>query len=190
MNNRDLISTLDNLLRPLGYARQNAVWNRKSGHFVEVIDLQVSKAGDAATVNSGVLDTEVYLKLWGSEPPNFVEEPACTVRARVGELVHGKDVWWQLNDDGIGEVIAGATADYVLPFVKRMSSREAMVQWLSDTDVLRKRYPPMIINFAILHGMLGRKSEACALLANLESKAVGAWRARAAEVAARLGCGR
>lgn len=188
MSEKETVSKLDDLLRPLGFMRQEAVWNRRSGHFIEVIDLQVSGSGDTATINAGVLDTDAHAKLWGSEPPASVEEAACTVRARVGELVDGKDLWWRLSDDRVGERITGAVADRVLPYLERMRSRQEMVQWLTDTQVVKKRYPPPIINLAILHGFLGASAEACALLAEVERKAIGAWRTRAAEVAERLGC--
>src|SRR5690606_12703069 len=177
---------LDDLLKPRGFTRQKTAWNRKSGYVVEVIDVEISKAGDTATVNAGVLDTDVHVKLWGSEPPAFVEVPACTVRARVGELIDGKDLWWQLNDGQVTEKVSKAITDHMLPFVKRMRSRQDMVQWLTDTQVVKKKYPPPIINLAILQYLLGNSSEGCALLAEIQKKAIGAWRARAAEVAERL----
>lgn len=189
MSEKPIVSELDDLLKPIGFTRQKASWNRRSGYVVEVIDVQVSKTGGTATVNAGVLDMDAHVKLWGSKPPAFVEEPACTVRARVGELIDGKDLWWQLNDDQVGAKVSKAITDYVLPFVKRMRSRQDMVQWLTNTHVTKKRHPPPIINLAILQYFLGKSSEACALLAELEKKAIGAWRARAAEVAERLGCG-
>jgi hypothetical protein len=182
------LETGDALLKPLGFTRQKTAWNRRSGSSVEVIELQVSKAGDTATVSAGVLDTDAHIKLWGSEPPPFVEEPSCTVSARVGELVEGKDVWWELRDSRVGEKISTAIADHVLPFVNRMRSRQEMVEWLTAARVVRKRYPLPIINLAILQHLLGRSSEACALLAEVEKRAIGGWRSRATEVGERLGC--
>lgn len=188
MSEKVILGKLDALLAPLGFARQKAVWNRKSGYVVEVIEVQIGKAGDTATINTGVLDTNAYVELWGNDPPAFVEGPACTIRARIGELIDGKDLWWRLNDDKIGEKIAEAIVDRVLPFIERMHSRQNMVQWLIDAQIVKKRYAQPIINLAILQKSIGKLSEACALLAEVEKKTVGAWRARAAEVAERLGC--
>lgn len=188
MSKKDVIGKIDNLLKPLGFTQKKTTWNRGSGSVVEVIDAQVSKSGDTMTINAGVIDNGVYQELWGSEPPAFVEEPDCTVRERVGYLIGDKDLWWPLHDDQVGEKIAKAITDDVLPFVTRMRSRQEMVQWLTETQVMRKKYPPPIINLAILQHSLGKAPEACALLAELEKKAIGAWRARVAEVAARLGC--
>jgi hypothetical protein len=106
MSETSVIRELDNLLKPLGFTRQKTSWNRRSGNVVEVITVQISKTGDTGTVNAGVLDMDAYVKLWGTEPPALVEEPACTVSARVGDLIDGKDLWWQLNDDQVGAKVS------------------------------------------------------------------------------------
>src|SRR5690606_42151002 len=54
------------------------------------------------------------------------------------------------NDDQVADKVSKAITDHVLPFVKRMRSRHDMVQWLMDTQVVKTRYPPPIINLAIL----------------------------------------
>lgn len=188
MSEKAVISKLDDLLKPLGFTRQKTVWNRRSGHLVEVVDLQISKAGDTATLNAGVLDLDVHAMLWRSEPPQFVEESACTVGARVGELMDGKDLWWSLNDDSVADELSKLIIAHILPFVQRMRSRQGIVQWLMDTQVVKRRYPPPIINLAILQVFLGNPTEGCSLLVELQKNAVGAWRTRVTEVAERLGC--
>ena len=92
-----VIAELDELLKPLRFTRKKMVWNRLVGRVVDVVDIQISKAGDTITVNTGVLDRDVHAKLWNEQPPSFVQEPSCTVRARVGELINGHDRWWPLN---------------------------------------------------------------------------------------------
>lgn len=188
MSEATVAAKLDELLSPLGFTRKRAVWNRRSGYVVEAIDVQVSKTGDVATVNVGVLDIEAHMKLWGSEPPPLVEVPACTVTARIGELIDGKDRWWELDVDERADDIARAVTEHALPFVSRMRSRQEMVQWLTETGVVKKKYPPPIINLAILQGLLGEMAKACDLLAEVQRKALGAWRTRASEVAERMGC--
>lgn len=155
---------------------------------VEVIDLQTSKAGDMLTANAGVLDIEAFSILWATDLPEFVEVPACTVSARIGDLINCKDLWWEADEDKDGDSISAAIAEHVLPFVNRTSSRDGMVQWLEDADVIKRKYPQPIIYLAILQHLQGRKLEACHLLGVLEQKAIGAWRARAKTVAERLGC--
>lgn len=179
---------MDALLTPLGFTRRKASWNRKVRHFVEVIDLQISKQGDTATVNAGVLDTSVHMRLRGCEPPEFVQEPICTVRARVGELIDGRDLWWQVGDCEVPARVSTAVSSRVLPFVERMRSREEMVRWLVEAQVVERMYPLPIINLAILQVLVGNTLEGCALLANLRKTAIGGWRGTAIKVAERLGC--
>jgi hypothetical protein len=187
---RTVVTQLDALLKPLGFARSGRTWSRNAGcviDLIDVIDVQVTKVGGAVTVNAGVLDEEVYKAVW-NRAPDRIEQPSCTVGVRIGALRDGKDKWWELNDaDTPGEVAANVRA-YVLPFLERMQSRDAMMQWLIDTRVTRKGYPLPILNLAILHSLAGNRNRACGVLAERQKKPLGAWRERVAEIAADLGC--
>lgn len=52
MSEKAIVSALDERLLPLGFTRRKTAWNRRSGCIVDGIDMQVSKAGDTATVNA------------------------------------------------------------------------------------------------------------------------------------------
>ena len=119
MTAKALIEQVDKFLTPLGFERKGALWNRKIGSIVEVIDVQVSKAGDTATVNAGVLQPDIYEACWGKEPLGFIEEPFCTVRARVGELMGEYDLWWPLDDSQTPLALIDALTTHVLPFLNR-----------------------------------------------------------------------
>jgi len=187
MNKRAIVARLNSLLKPLGFTRHGSVWNRRAGDFVEVIDVQTSKVGDSITLNAGVADPKVYRELWGDDLA-VVQEPKCTVRARIGKLIDGKDVWWPLYGNETPDQVAEATTDYLLPFVHRMCSRGEMVQWLRNSNVIAKQpYPPPIISLAILQHYLGQTLEARALLLDLQKKTSDSWRAKVAEIADRLG---
>lgn len=188
MSTKTVISQLDQLLKPLAFSRQNATWNRRAESVVDVIDVQVSKAGDTFTINAGVLDKEVHRKLWGGDPPELVEQPICTVGVRIGELLDGRDKWWPMGDDEAVIDARRSVEGRVLPFLDRMRARRNMEQWLIDAGVTRKRYPMPIITLAIIKSLLGDLTQGCDLLTELQKKSVGAWRARAAEVAERLRC--
>jgi hypothetical protein len=181
-------SRLHELLAPLGFEGRKARWNRRSGSYIDVIDVQVSKAGDAVTVNAGVMDPDVYERCWGHDPPSFVDEPFCTVRARIGQLVDGRDRWYPIADAATPDILVAEVSENVVPFIERMHSREAMVEYLSASDVVRQKDPPSMIYLAILTHDAGDKASGCSLLAELQTAALGAWRTRAGEVSARLGC--
>ena len=189
MNANYLISALDASLKPLGFTRKKAVWNRWVDAVVEVIDVQVSKSGDTVTVNAGVFDPTVHKTIWGEESAEFVEEPFCTVRARIGELLDQRDRWWQLgNDETVGEIVDTVTR-VVLPFLQRMRVRGEMASWLDRAEVMKRRQPAELLALAVLMSCVGRRSEACELLALQRNRTNGAWRSRYDAVAQRLGCG-
>lgn len=188
MSAKLVIARMDEILRPLGFTRRKTTWNRRIDSFVDVVDAQTSKAGDKMTINAGVLLPEVHWKYWATELPAIVEEPECIVRARVGQLLDGKDLWWRLNDPGILDDVVEKLTVHVLPFVKRMHSLRAMEESLTNAQVMKQRYPPPVIYLAIIKSEQGDRVGACALLTELSKKSVGAWRTRIGEVAGRLGC--
>lgn len=125
---------------------------------------------------------------WGREPGEFVEQPMCTVCVRIGELIDRKDKWWEIESSGTAGDVRDHVASHVAPFFERMHNREAMKQWLVDGEVQQKRYPPPIINLAILESFLGNRRQSCTLLNELLKKSTDAWHARVTEVAKRLHC--
>ena len=188
VSKKTVVSVLGSSLKPLGFKQKGSVWNRRVGDVIEVIDLQISKAGDAVTVNAGVLDPTVYRSTFSKEPPEFVVEPFTTVRARVGELLDRKDRWWRLDsEEAVGEILSSVT-DVVLPFLQSMSGRKEMASWLARPEVMKRLSPAEILGRAIIMDLLGRHSEACELLSSGRNGAIGAWRSRYKEVAERLGC--
>lgn len=188
MSTRSAIKRLDELLGPLGFLRRKTTWNRTTGAFVDVIHIQVSKGKDAVTVNIGVLEPRVYSQCWGSEPPAFVDEALCTVRARIGQLMEDHDVWWPLSDDQTDERIAESIVTHGLPFVEHMHTREAMEKFLVKTGAARQKYPPPVIYLALLKAERGDKRGACAVLDELRTRVLGAWQDRITHVAERVGC--
>ncbi|MBN5141405.1 DUF4304 domain-containing protein [Stenotrophomonas maltophilia] len=185
MTIKTLVARIDQLLGPLGFERKGALWNRRRGSVVEVIDVQVSKGRDTATINAGVLQVDAFEKAWGRRLEGFVEEPFCIVRARVGEIVGVHDLWWPLNDGQIPEKVAATLETHVLPFLERSRTQEAMEAYL---EAEHGRYPLPKIYLAILKHQVGDVKSACAILRGLHEKVKGGWGSRSVEVAQRLGC--
>jgi hypothetical protein len=189
MSVKEITTKMNRLLEPTGFSRRGKAWNRKTQSFVDVIDLQKSKSNDMVTITAGVLDRQVSAMLENREPSEFAQQTMCTVGVRIGELADGRDKWWQIDGVGVADEIADSIATRILPFLERMHTREAMKHWLVSANVSKRRYPPPIINLAILEYLLGDPAKGCAILADLQKMTPsGGWRMRAAEVAARLGC--
>lgn len=183
-----IIARLDRELVPLGFKRKKATWNRERDSLVDVIDIQISKSGDTVTMNTGVLSRPIYFACWGREAKAFVEEPSCTVRARVGRLLGNKDRWWDASSESAADEMVECLGVHILPFLDRMQSFKAMRDWLASTGLPSPKWPVPSINFAVLQSQLGDVDGACNTLAELEAKALGAWKAGAKEVAERIGC--
>lgn len=186
---RRLTTELDDVLTPIGFQRTKSTWTREAPPYVDVIDLQTSKAGASVTLNAGVLDPEVYAYCWGSEPPARLETADCTVRARVGELAsERRDEWWPTAGASTPEQIEQALAELLVPFMARMHSRDAMIHWLEQTRVAKRRYPPPIIYLATLRFLKGDIPEACDLLRGLHASTSGPWQGRVSDILIRLEC--
>jgi len=106
----------------------------------------------------------------------------------VGEPVDGHGLRWRLGDESLTCEIARPISEHVLPFARRMGSRQEMMQWLESTRFVKKRYPTSIVSLAILQSPLGTSPEGCALSDDIRKKAIGAWLAGAAEVVEWIGC--
>lgn len=185
---RQISAEIDGILRPLGFERQKDTWNRRDLSIVEVVDLEVGKSQGEFTLNAGVMDCDIHALVWGKPPEPFVDQPSCTVRARVGELVDGLDKWWPIADGTALVEIKKHVVQYLLPFLERTHSREGMRRWLVDTNVVKKRYPPPILSLAILCSTLGNPQEACEILRELKRKTTGAWQSTVAEISTKLSC--
>lgn len=188
MSAKAVISRLDRVLKPLGFERQKTTWNRKSGSFVDVVDVQTSKVKNTITINAGVFHSGVYAKCWGDWLPEFIEEPSCIVRTRIGQLIGEKDLWWKLDEVDVADAVAEKVSSHVLPFLGQMHSIDAMEQFLTSAQVVKQKYPPPIIYLAILKHEQGNSNEACALLGELKKKTVGAWQGRINQITETLSC--
>lgn len=188
MSTASIIARLDRELAPRGFSRKKFTWNREHDLLVDVIDIQVSKSGETVTLNAGVLSRPSYFACWGRESKAFVEEPSCTVRARVGQLLDNKDRWWDVGSESAPDEMVECLVARLLPFLDQMQSPNAMRDWLASAGLPSPKWPVPSIYFAVLQAQLGDIQGACITLTELENKALGAWKAGAKEVAVRIGC--
>ena len=140
VTSKRLVAPIDGVLKEHGFVRKKMTLNRRSESLVDVVDLQVSKAGDAVTLNAGVVDREARRLLWGPETDQFLQVPECTVRSRPGELIDGRDVWWALDDEEAAEKIARTRVHRVLPFLERMHDPLAMEAQLAPHGAKQRQH--------------------------------------------------
>lgn len=118
---------MDSVLRPLGFDRQEFVWNRQRAGLVDVVDIQISESTSTFTINLGVLDPLVHKALWNTDPRDFVEEATCTIRSRLGQLADGKDRWWTSSDTDAIEQVRELLIAHGIPFLEGATSRAELV---------------------------------------------------------------
>jgi hypothetical protein len=124
MSLKAVVAQVGAMLKPLGFSRKNATWNRQSGSFVQVINLQSSQFSETLTANLGVFDKEIYERFWKRSPAGVVREADCIVRSRSGELMDGFDRWWAVEAEGTATEIARDLTEHALPFLDRNRCRE------------------------------------------------------------------
>lgn len=180
---------LHTVLKPLGFRKSRARWNRASGPFIDVIDIQKAQITDNFTVNCGVFDPRAYTLVWDKRPAKFISEVDCAVRARIGDLIDGHDLWWALENGTVRQAVVddvvSKVVDYVLPFLDRMHSLEAMIMFLAGRHVDRYALCPEALYLAILNWQSGKEDDAKALLQDFVKRGRG-WPERAREVLQRL----
>ena len=188
LDRKTIAESIDGVLGPIGFARHGLTWTRRAAAVTDVVTVQISKAGQRFTLNLGVLDPDALALCWGEQPSRLADEALCTVRARLGQLMSGKDVWWDGSDLTTLSTIASALRDVGLPFLERHHSTtqlEATLQALLESE---QSYPPPIIYLAALKARRGDGLAACQLLQILRDRSTGAWAPRIESALQRLGC--
>lgn len=184
---RKLARGLDPLLLGRGFTRKGLTWNRRTAamaDIVDVVDLQVTKSGDAVFVNIGVADASVYATLWERPLPEFVLEPASTIRTRLGPLFADTDVLWDLADSLAVDDIARRLESHGLPFLDRMHDIGQVAEYLKDEPGLA---PVEKIGVAVVLSRAGDRDGACAILERLAG--LDPRHARIQRLIAEIGCG-
>lgn len=180
------ITETEGVLRSNGFSRSRRTWNRCFKQYIDVVDLQVAKSGDAVTINVGVLEREAFAFCWGKPPGNPVQESSCIVRARLGELVDNRDCWWAVNDQHGPSQVAEALVKFAIPYFERMHSSERMIESLEETGARRLPYPLPAIYLAILLIEHGESDSGFALLGDRAARATKPWRLRIDDIVSQL----
>jgi hypothetical protein len=85
------------------------------------------------TVNLGVFVPEMVL---GRElgPEEWVPEPECQLRMRLGHLLpSGQDTWWSLDDPPEAvRTVGSALSSFGLPWLDGLASRDALIDAYRD----------------------------------------------------------
>jgi hypothetical protein len=173
MRKNDLISKIGDILERYQFSTNGSLWNRDYADFIDVIDLQISKSKDTFTVNVGVADKFVVRNCWDLDNSFMVEEPLCTVRVRLGELLCGRDVWWNFSDDNGVRQVLSSIQDVAVPFLQKNHDIDKMIESL-EGDPAAVRYPPGNVYLALLYYRKGESVRSREMLRSM--KLSSAWK--------------
>jgi hypothetical protein len=135
------------LLKNLGFKRRGRTYNRTvSDGLIHAVNFQMGQfpIGDYVipglresfygrfTINLGVMLPAVLKLESDRDPPSFVPEYYCEIRARLGSLAYKEDVWWDLDHQ-----IARTTASILelmdqrgIPFLDQFKDYSSVLGYL------------------------------------------------------------
>jgi hypothetical protein len=183
---KSYIAALDEVLKPMGFAREGRDWSRNVGTVVETVGLQVSAiAGTTANLWTYDAATNDLLK----EAIPWKPDVTMVLRAwRIGTLMDGYDRWWKNDPNGPDE-LAEAVKVHAPPFFERWRSLEDQARYFGRAE---PRWMPgstaSRIYLALTLYRMGEVEEACAALATPPKTAPASWLAQAESVRKWLGC--
>ena len=186
MTRKSYGAALDEVLKPMGFARDGTEWSRTAGTVVETVGLQTSAiAGTTANLWSYDAATNDLLK----DAIPWKPDVTMVLRAwRIGTLMDGYDRWWK-NDPNGPEELAEAVKIHAPPFFERWRSLEdqaryfgrAAPRWTSGNTSSR-------MYLALTLYRMGELEEACAALQHPPKTIPASWLAEAESIRKWLGC--
>jgi hypothetical protein len=146
--------------RAAGFKKDGRTFRYSLAESVRVVNVQTSQSNSADalrfTINLGVyfpraqeqLKDLLRLEVSTARPLEY----QCQVRQRLGNLVAGRDVWWDLRTPAdvprIGEEVRGGLVDAGLPWLTRMAS------WTAARTLLERNAPVTALGFVLEDGDL------------------------------------
>jgi hypothetical protein len=174
------------VLKPLGFTRKGALFNRQRGEFVDVVGFPGNKAHDAVTIEVGVQHDGIYETLWEAPPPRFSNDAACIIHAHLEDLAADGEHGLPLSVPASADRAVAAVEGPVLRFLQGHHDLPAIDSFLCRALAVR-RDPRPLLYLAIVRHRRGNAAGAATLLAEVASGADPDWALRAAAVARRLG---
>lgn len=151
---------IDDVLRPVGFARGGKKWTRGRGEMEEQLDLQKSWVDGSVTVNVWAKNVETDRIL--RSIPCDAEMGIIQFGVRIGTLIDGQDRWWKNDPNGPAE-LGEAVRTYALPWFDQFRTLEDQAAKRYGRGGARPWRSPNIPPLAITLYRLGEIDEALAL---------------------------
>ncbi|WP_221390352.1 DUF4304 domain-containing protein [Dyadobacter sp. NIV53] len=149
-------SGFQEILKPLGFKKKGNNFYLQIQDFGHIVNLQKSSFSSkdhiSFTTNVGIFIPEYWNIMYNyhdDDTPSFPTELVCAIRKRIGSLTGEGDVWFELNEETMEELIVDKMRqnlrDYILPYFKSFSTRENLIHNLDKEDIVSSPLARIII---------------------------------------------
>jgi|WetSurMetagenome_2_1015567.scaffolds.fasta_scaffold370205_1 hypothetical protein len=158
-------------LHPLGFRQSGLHFNRRQPDgIVHVIDFQMApnwtNLWGKFTIELGAFIPEVHQILTETAVPRSIGTPYCDERVRLGELITGRDQWWDLTKDEteLSNEIAKLLVNQDDKYFKQIDSREMLINFWNNKKRQESTFARKVLIMAIMMAQNGEKTRAEDLL--------------------------
>jgi Domain of unknown function (DUF4304) len=170
----EIVRAVEPLMRKRGFRKRRHVFARDVGEgLTQSVQLLMGRFEPhpdrrpglygAFTLELGVF-VDAIAALDGQAKPRFVHPYDCHFRQRVGDLLDGEDVWWELEQPAgmLTDATEAVLAETVLPHLDRLDAGDAVLSaW--ESGALRSVFASDV-NAALLHYAQGHRDESARIL--------------------------
>lgn len=185
---RDIGSAFATVLKPLGFKKHGLTWQRQSGKFVDLLDVQASQFERVFAVNMGVAILTVRDEVFDAGVETKYAASG-TVEMRLGMLAYeGRDFWWQ--KDSASE-IQDAVEKFKLhgpPFFERYHDTDEMIRTLEAGKHDSRLTFPKSFYLALLQLQFGDKDKGCKILHDISLRPPAPWNEPALALLQKYSC--
>lgn len=124
------------VLKPLGFKKKANNFYLQLPEVGHIIYIQKSKWNTAFeisfTINIGIFEPKFWLKHYDYKKtgviPNFPTEPESLIRKRIGNLLQGGDIWYEINkntdENELIQTMQNNIHQFILPYLEKYNSVE------------------------------------------------------------------
>lgn len=193
---RQIVSSVNSVLREAGFKRSSLVWNKAHGDVVQVIDLQFHRYSPGTTIrftaNIGLCFPEVPSIVSGKEASRRYREVDCCPRMLIGYLLDGEnpkylDKWWEAatGDDSTIMDFTHSLLNLCVPYFDKNSTLSEMYREASKLKSMMQIGDKLYL--AVMSHLLGHADQRDAVFAEVISSRATAWRPVVDRVITQLG---
>ncbi len=172
---KDAGRTFGAILKPLGFKKHGLAWQRTSGKFIDLVDIQASQFDRVFTINLGVALPSVRDRVFNTGV-KISSAASGTIETRLGFLAfNGHDYWWSKDKPLEVQDAVEKLQMHSSTFFEKFHDTSEMIRTLeSEKHDIRLTFPKSFY-LALLHVQFGDKQKGCKILHEIAMKPPAPW---------------